>query len=108
MKLRVFLVYPEPSTMRIGEAGFEQLANVVSFRAPDFVPLFCRREMLLLMVKNRKMYDLFLPNSLLTLNRINVLKKGKTSTLFLSSPHLCFIIEFICDLFVSRDDPMMG
>ena len=25
--------------MRIGEAGFEQLANMVSFRAPDFVPL---------------------------------------------------------------------
>ena len=28
------------------------------------------------------------------------------NTLFLSSPpHLCFIIVFICDLFVSRDDP---
>ena len=27
------------STMRIGEARFEHLANVVSFRAPDFVPL---------------------------------------------------------------------
>ena len=27
---------------------------------------------------------------------------------FLSSPHLCFIIVFICDLFVSRDDPLMG
>ena len=26
---------------------------------------------------------------------------------FLSSPHLCFIIIFICDLFVSRDDPLM-
>ena len=26
---------------------------------------------------------------------------------FLSSPHLCFIIVFICDLFVSRDDPLM-
>ena len=25
---------------------------------------------------------------------------------FLSSPHLCFIIVFICDLFVSRDDPL--
>ena len=25
--------------MRIGEAGFEQLANMVSFHAPDFVPL---------------------------------------------------------------------
>ena len=35
----MFLVYTEPSTMRIGEAGFEQLANVVSFCAPDFVPL---------------------------------------------------------------------
>ena len=28
------------------------------------------------------------------------------NTLFLSSPHLCFIIVFICDLFVSRDDPL--
>ena len=27
---------------------------------------------------------------------------------FLSSPHLCFIILFICDLFVSRDDPLMS
>ena len=27
------------------------------------------------------------------------------NTFFLSSPHLCFIIVFICDLFVSRDDP---
>ena len=26
----------------------------------------------------------------------------------LSSPHLCFIIVFICDLFVSRDDPLMS
>ena len=25
-----------------------------------------------------------------------------------SSPHLCFIIVFICDLFVSRDDPLMS
>ena len=25
---------------------------------------------------------------------------------FLSSPHLCFILVFICDLFVSRDDPL--
>ena len=28
--------------------------------------------------------------------------------LFLSSPYLCFIIVFICDLFVSRDDPLMS
>ena len=27
---------------------------------------------------------------------------------FLSSPRLCFIVVFICDLFVSRDDPMMS
>ena len=27
---------------------------------------------------------------------------------YLSSPHLCFIIVFICDLFVSRDDPLMS
>ena len=30
------------------------------------------------------------------------------NTLFLSSPHLCVIIVFICDLFVSRDDPLMS
>ena len=29
------------------------------------------------------------------------------NTLFLSSPHLCFIV-FTCDLFVSPDDPMMS
>ena len=29
-------------------------------------------------------------------------------TLFLSSPHLCFITVFNCDLFVSRDDPLMS
>ena len=28
------------------------------------------------------------------------------NTLFLLSTHLCFIIVFICDLFVSRDDPL--
>ena len=28
--------------------------------------------------------------------------------MFLSSPHFCFIIVFICDLFVSRDDPLMS
>ena len=27
---------------------------------------------------------------------------------FLSSPHLCFITVFICDLFISRDDPLMS
>ena len=27
---------------------------------------------------------------------------------FLSSTHLCFIIVFICDLFVSRGDPLMS
>ena len=27
---------------------------------------------------------------------------------FLSSPHRCFIIVFICDLFVSLDDPLMS
>ena len=30
------------------------------------------------------------------------------NTLFLSSPHLCFIKVFIDDLFVSRDDPLMS
>ena len=30
------------------------------------------------------------------------------NTMFLSSPHLYFIIVFICDLFISRDDPLMS
>ena len=30
------------------------------------------------------------------------------NTLFLSSPHLCFIIAFISDLVASRDDPLMS
>ena len=30
------------------------------------------------------------------------------NTLFLSSPHLCFIIVFICVSFLSRDDPLMS
>ena len=30
------------------------------------------------------------------------------NTLFLSSPHLCFIIVFNCDLFVSRHYPLMS
>ena len=33
---------------------------------------------------------------------------GVGRNMFLSSPHLCFIIVFICDLFVSRDDPLMS
>ena len=28
--------------------------------------------------------------------------------MFLSGPHLCSIVEFICDLFVSRDEPLMS
>ena len=32
----------------------------------------------------------------------------RSQHLFQSSPHLCFIIVFICDLFVSRDDPLMS
>ena len=27
---------------------------------------------------------------------------------FLSGPRLCFVVVFICDLFVSRDDPLMS
>ena len=33
---------------------------------------------------------------------------GVSRNTFLSSPHLCFIIVFICDLFVSHDDPLMS
>ena len=95
----MLLVNSEPSTMRIGEAGFEQLANVVRFPAPDFVPLtqFSLGKSIFLPKgdvdqnvtygesrKNRDKYALFSPNSLLTLHHINVLKKGKTSTSFLS------------------------
>ena len=69
MKQRLFLVYTEPFTMRIGEAGFEQFANVISFRVPDAIfprriYFFCHGEMLvksLLMAKNRDKYALFLP-----------------------------------------------
>ena len=73
MKLRMFLEYTEPATMRIGEAGFEQLANVVSFRTLISCPwhnfplknvFFCHREMsfkTLLIAKNRDKYALFLP-----------------------------------------------
>ena len=90
MKLRMFLVYTEPSTMRIGEAGFEQSANMVSFRAPDFVPMTqfslkkmyisatgrcCSKRYLCREIEISMLY--FSPNSLLTLHRINVLKKAK-------------------------------
>ena len=34
---RVFLVYTEASTMRIGEAGFEQFSKVISFRVTDAI-----------------------------------------------------------------------
>ena len=43
MKLRMLLVYTEPSKMRIGVAGFEQIANVVSFRAPDTTQIFLEK-----------------------------------------------------------------
>ena len=33
---------------------------------------------------------------------------GVSRNTFLSSPHLCFITVFICDLFVSCDDPLMS
>ena len=39
---------------------------------------------------------------------VSVDKTGVGRNTFLSSPHLCFIIVFICDLFVSRDDPLMS
>ena len=70
MEQRVFLVYTEPSTMRIGELGFEQFSNVLSFLVADAIfPrrmyfFFCNGEKLvksLLMVKNRDRYALFLP-----------------------------------------------
>ena len=96
MKLRMFLVYTEPSTMRIGDAGFEQLANMISFlflisclwhNFPSKNVFFCHREMLfktLLMPKNRDKYALFLHKLFTPFSFVNVLKKGKTSTSYLS------------------------
>ena len=88
MKLKMFLVYIEPSTMRIGEAGFEQLANVVSFRASDFVPLTqCSLEKCIFLPQGDVVQNAtygekieismlcFSSNSLLTLHCINVLKR---------------------------------
>ena len=89
MKLRMFLVYTEPSTMRIGEAEFKQLSNMVSFRAPFFVPdtVFprkiyfsatgrcCSKGYLCRKIEISMLY--FSPNSLLTLHCINVLKRAK-------------------------------
>ena len=37
-----------------------------------------------------------------------IFSPGVGRNTFLSNPHLCFIIDFICDLFVSRDDPLMS
>ena len=84
MKLRMFLIYTEPSTMTIGEAGFEQLANMVRFRAWFRVPdtifcrknvFFCHKRYLGREIEVSMLY--FSPNSLLTLHRIKVLKKVK-------------------------------
>ena len=69
MKQRVFLVYTEHSTIRIGEAGFKQLANVVSFRVADAIfprrmYIFCHGEMsfkIVLTAKYKGKYALFLP-----------------------------------------------
>ena len=41
-------------------------------------------------------------------NNHNLINPVVGRNTFLSSPHLCFIIVFICDLFVSRDDPLMS
>ena len=79
MKLRMFLVYTELSTMRIGEAGFEQS------NAPDMIfprkmyfsstGRCCSKRYLWRKIEMSILY--FSPNSLLTLHRINVLKKAK-------------------------------
>ena len=69
MKQKVFLIYTEPSTMGIGEAGFEHFSNVISFRVTDAIfsrrmYFFCHGEMLvksLLMPKNNDRCALFLP-----------------------------------------------
>ena len=44
---------------------------------------------------------------IITLAKHEILRNSPDS-LFLSSPNLCVIIVFICDLFVSRDDPLMS
>ena len=46
-------------------------------------------------------------NSILKFSKYGCPGVGR-NMLFLSSPHLCFIIVFICDLFVSLDDPLMS
>ena len=92
MTLRMFLVYTEPSTTMIGEAGFKQLVNIVSFRLADTIfprkkmyfsatGRYCSKRYLWRKTEISMLY--FSPNSLLTLHRINVIK-GKTSTSYLS------------------------
>ena len=49
-----------------------------------------------------------LPYSFLQLPSTPQGSPGVDRNTFLSSPHLCFIIVFIRDLFVSRDDPLMS
>ena len=52
--------------------------------------------------------DTVLSNSSCVLRPTPQGSPGVGRNTFLSSPHLCFIIVFICDLFVSRDDPLMS
>ena len=44
----------------------------------------------------------------LTLLRLSIPLPDTLTTSFLSNTHLCAIIVFICDLFVSPDDPLMS
>ena len=110
MKLRMFLVYTEPSTMRIGEAGFEQLANVVSFRAPDTIfprkmyfsatGRCCSKRHLWWNIEISMLY--FSPNSLLRLHRINVLKIAKHQLLTCRHPGTrCASLHLISEVWIS-------
>ena len=118
MKLRMFLVYTEPSTMRIGEAGFEQLANIVSFRVADTIfprknVFFCQgrccsKRYLWRKIDRSLLY--FSPNSLLTLHRINILKKAKHRLLTCRHPGMWRVVasnlrspEFGCITYAEGD-----
>ena len=91
MKQQAFLVYTEPSTVRIGEAGFEQFSNVISFRVADAIfprrmYFFCHGEMLvksLLMAKNRDKYTLFPPKRYAHTSSYEGIKRQKKSSSYL-------------------------
>ena len=94
------MVYTEPFTIRIGEAEFQQLANVVSFCAADTIfprkiyfsakGRCCSKRYLRRKIDIRMLY--FCPNSLLSFYRINVIESKTTNSYLSPSWHaLCVI-----------------